>query len=394
MTVYNGYVTDNAFLYPYTRPQYGGYITSPSGVYTAFLTPGVKFEVSRGSSPIDTPHNTVWGTPALNNISSNPNAEAVLFSNGRFNLYDFNSPSRNSPVYAVSAGGSDRSGATLSLSDSGTLTINQGRSPGRLGAQYFSNNISDPVASFALSDINYNFSQSTIKTTTQIAGETNRLVNNTGQTQPLGTSLSLTYTKTSSWNFGVSEAIALGLKSTSTVGVPGVGQELAELSVTSTTTISSGHGGSDTAGRTFNTGVTANVPAQSIYEAKLSGTTETYDVPYTYDGVATYSSGATADIHGSGVFSGGDSGVFTTEIDCISTPVGCPPGPVSEELVGGGPGSGVPAPVPEPASLPLLPAALLATVVIRRLRTRPGRRAGPARGMALRGARGQAGLAV
>jgi hypothetical protein len=281
----------------------------------------------------------------------------------------------------------------LSLNDNGTLTINQGRSPGPLGAQYFSNNISDPVTSIALSDINYDLAHPTNSTITQVAGETNTLKNNTGQIQPLGTSLSLSYTQTSSWNFGVSESIALGLKSTSTVGVPGVGQESAELSLTSTTTISGGTGGSDTVGRLFATGVTANVPAQSVYQAKLSGTTETFDIPYTWDGVATYSTGYTANIHGTGVFIGADTGDFTTEIDCISTPGGCPPGPVSEELVGGGGlGSGVPVggptPVPEPASLSLLPAALIATEVIRRMRIRALRRA---EGMTLLGAREQAG---
>ncbi len=280
----------------------------------------------------------------------------------------------------------------MSLNDNGTLTINQGRSPGPLGAQYFSNNISDPVTSIALSDINYNLAGATNTKITQVVGETNKLVNKTGQTQPLGTSLTLSYTKTSSWTFGVSEAITLGIKSTSSVGVPGVGQELAELSLTSTTTISGGtgrvghpcHGSSPPASP-------PTCPPFSIYQAKLTGTNETFDIPYTWDGVATYSTGYTADIHGTGVFSGGDTGDFTTEIDCVSTPGGCPTGPVALiPAVGGDLGSGVPvgvpSPIPEPASLPLLPAALLATVVIRRLRTRPGRRAGPTGHGASRGA--------
>ena len=384
MTECSGYVTDSIPIYSYTQPNSvcAPYVTSPSGVYVAYLTPTVQFFVQRGSSPAPSGNDVVWGTPNLN-IGTPQYPSAVLFPTGEFNLYG---PS-NTAAYTVSPSSGDRSGATLSLNDNGTLTINQGRSPGPLGAQYFSNNISDPVTSIALADINYNLAGATNTKITQVAGETNTLKNNTGQTQPLGTSLSLAYTKTSSWNFGVSEAITLGIKSTSTVGVPGVGSESAELSLTSTTTISGGTGGSDTVGTVFATGVTANVPAQSIYQAKLSGTTETFDIPYTWDGVATYSTGYTADIHGTGMFSGGDTGNFTTEIDCIQTPGGCPTGPVSEVPVGG------PAPIAEPASLPLLPAALMATVVIRRLRTRPGRRAGP-RGMKLRGVQGQAGLAV
>ncbi len=397
MTECSGYVTDSIPIYPYTQPNSvcAPYITSPSGVYVAYLLPTVQFEVQRGSTPNPPPSGTngVWATPQLN-IGTPQYASANLFPTGEFDLYG----NSNSPAYTVSPSSGDRSGATLSLSDSGTLTINQGRSPGPLGAQYFSNNISDPVTSIALSDINYDLAHPTNTKITQVSAASNLLKNNTAQTQSIATSLSLAYTKTSSWNFGLSEAIAIGLKSTSSVGVPGVGQELLELSLTSTTTISSGTGQSDTFNTGFSTGIPASVPPFSTYQTKLSGMAETFDVPYTWDGVATYSTGATADIHGSGVFSGGDTGVFTTEVDCIQTPGGCPTGPVSEELVGGGGlGSGVPvgvpSPIPEPASLPLLPAALMATVVIRRLRTRPGRRAGPARGMALRGAREQAGLA-
>ncbi len=402
-TVYNGNFTDTTgpyggSLYPYTDPNQGSYITSPSGVYVAYLTPNVQFDVQRGSTPNPSGPEVVWSTPVLNNITSNPQADAHLFNNGQFNLYDINDPN-NGVAYNVSPGGSDRSGATMSLSDSGTLTVNQGRSPGALGTQYFSNNISDPVASLAITQLSYDFAGATVTSTTplQSAKATNLLKNNTSVPQLLGTSLSLAYTKTSSWNFGVSEAIAVGVKSTTSVGVPGVGQESAELSATSTTTISGGHGGSDTFSTGFGASVQGNVPAFSTYLAKLTGTTENFDVPFTYDALATYSTGFAAAVHGSGVYSGSDSGVFTSEIDCVSQPGGCPTGPISEELVGGGGlGSGVPvgipAPVPEPASLPLLPAALLATAVIRQLRTRSGRRIGPGR-MARRGAQELASLA-
>lgn len=370
----SGYVTDNIPIYPYTRANSvcAPYITSPSGVYVAYLTPTVQFEVQRGSTPNPSGNNGVWATPQLN-IGTPQYPSANLFPNGEFDLYG----NSNSPAYVVSPRTGDRSGATLSLSDSGTLTINQGRSPGPLGAQYFSNNISDPVTSIALSDINYDLAHPTNTKITQVSAASNLLKNNTAQTQPIATSLSLSYTKTSSWNFGVSEAISLGLKSTSSVGVPGIGQESAELSLTSTTTISSGTGQSDSVATGFGIGIPANVPAFSTYQTKLSGMTETFDVPYTWDGVATYSTGATADIHGRGVFSGGDTGDFTAEIDCISTPGGCPTGPVFLEPVG--PGSGVPTPVPEPGSLPLLSAALMAMAGIRRLWTRPRRRAGPGR---------------
>ncbi len=120
------------------------------------------------------------------------------------------------------------------------------------------------------------------------------------------------------------------------------------------------------------------MPAHSTYQTTLTATKETYDIPYTFDGIATYSSGATAEVQGTGDFNGGDTGVFIATTDCVSTPGGCGPGPVSEQLVGdtgsevvvGGPAPvGAPLPVPEPASLPLLPAALMATAVIRRVRS-------------------------
>jgi hypothetical protein len=282
---------------------------SPSGVYVAYLTPNVQFEVQRGSVPVNPGPDGVWGTPVLNNISSSPNAYANLFPNGEFGLYDSNFGD-SGPVYSINLNKGSNSGTTLSLNDSGTLTINQNRAPGPLGAQLFSNNIGDPVTSIALSDINYNLAGATNTQIAQVAGGTNKLVNNTAQTQSIGTSLSLGYTKTSSWNFGASEAIT----------------------------------------------------------------------------------------HGTGVFAGGNTGDFTTEIDCVSTRCGCKTGPVALiPAVGGDLGSGIPvgipSPVPEPASLPLLPAALPATAMIRRLRTRSERRAGR-RSVALRGASAPAGLAA
>jgi hypothetical protein len=380
-TVYHGYftnTTNSGFLYPYTNPTYGSYISSPSGVYTAFLTPDVQFQVWRGSTPQGTPNNSVWETPPLNQ-GTPPGTVAVLFETGEFDLYGTNS---NAVAYNVSPRSGDRSGATLSLSDSGTLTINQGIYPGPLGAQYFSNNISDPVTAITLSSINYDLSHPTITTTNQVSGGTFTQTNNTGTTQVYPVTLGLTYTKTDSWSWSLSESLSIGVKSTTSVGVPGVGSESVEFSITETTTLTGGQGGSDSDIRGFSSGGNITVPAFSTYATTLTGTTYTYDIPYTWTGVATYSTGYTAHVDGTGAFSGTDTGLFTTVTNCISTPGGCHTPP-------GGPG---PLPVPEPSGLSLLPAALIATAVIRRLRTRSGSRAGPG-GMRLRGVLGWGGPA-
>jgi hypothetical protein len=363
-------------LIAYTDPNFGTYLSSPSGVYTAFVTPGpVQLQVARGSTPPGSPNNVVWAQPSTP-IAQDPSntARAVLFPNGALtvanNPYGYSS-------YTVSAGGGNVNlGATLALNDQGTLSIYQGQ--GTQGTQLWSNGISDPVTAITLSSINYDLSNPTITTTNQVAGGTFTQTNNTATTQQYPVSLGLSYTKTSSWSWNLSESLSLGLKSTTSVGIPGVGTEAAEFNLTETTTLSGGQGGSDSESKTFTSGGNITVPAFSTYGTTLTGITYTYDIPYTWTGVATYSTGATADVQGTGAFNGADTGLFTTVTNCISQPGGCPTPP-------GSPGPHVP--VPEPATLPLLPLAMMATILIRRLRPRRGGRAGPG-GMGLRRPRG------
>ncbi len=252
MTVYNGSLSTGPNAAASLDGSTGDYISSPSGAYTAFLSPDVRLTVSRGSTPSTAPSNVVWQTPLSNNISSNPSPLAQLLppipsyppDGGTLSLYDGNLPVKAPPVYILGGNASGNSGVTLALADTGALTIKNG-SPQNPGSQLFSNNVNDPVVALSLSGLNYNLANPIIKTSDNISGGTFRQTNNTSTAQTYPFSLALDYTKSSNWTWNLSEAITLGVKSSFDVGIPGLGETTSEISLTATTTISGGKGGSE-----------------------------------------------------------------------------------------------------------------------------------------------------
>ena len=343
----------------------GDYIASPSGTYYANLQPTGSFVVSRGSDPVTSGLSIVWSSPLIP-TSQPPYSDLSLglqtgASEDSFALV-VSAPNTNQvQVTSIFGVGSPTSGNTyLSLSDAGTLTINAGNSPITPGAQLWTNEFSDGLAAFELAGLNYDLANTTLKTNAGITGGTFLTENKTGSPETYPVSLDLTYSKTSLWKYAVSEAVSLSGSSTTTVGVPGVAAEALQITLSETTTLSATTGGSTTATKAFNAGATVTVPAFSSYLTTLTAQQATFEVPYTYSGKATYASGATATLSASGVFDGGDVGVFSLVTTCVSAPGGCPT-PPDLGLVD----------VTEPASALLLASSLLAAATVRGLGSCP-----------------------
>ena len=91
-----------------------------------------------------------------------------------------------------------------------------------------------------------------------------------------------------------------------------------------------------------------------MYQTVLVGTKETFSVPFTYTGDATYQDGSVGAVDGGGMFDADDTGVFHVDVICVMQPGGCGYGlPPSESGLPTGflaPGEAVVEVLPEPRS--------------------------------------------
>jgi hypothetical protein len=361
MAVYSGYIPNNTVLFS------GDYTTSPSGTYYAIFSPYGAYQgqlqVERGSNPsVSSPNNianAISATPIQSGTFGGYYAD--MQEDGNFVIYGSQNGQPVAPVQAVYATNTAGLGATVygQVSDNGSFSLFTGGSPSTQGQMVYSNGVSDPVKSLALTGLNYNLNNVVVTPTGQLSGESLTQTNKTQTSETATGTLTLTYSKTETFQWALSQAVTLGVSSTTNVGVPGLIAGSSTVSVSETTTVSFGHSDAETTGESFSAAVALNVPGNSEYEALLVGQQVSFSVPYTFTGVATYASGATANVVGSGTYVGGDGADFQVETICLA---GCPNGVT-------GPISEVPATsIVEPASALLLPTALLGTAVMRRFR--------------------------
>jgi hypothetical protein len=326
----------------------GVMLQSPDGVYYADLLGNGSVIVSQGTDPTTSGVNTVYTSPPGPAAGQTPEFPADLGA-GQFEVLTSNfgviTELGTFPGYNYIT--------TMSLTDNGALTVSTG------GNQDFSDNVNDPVVGYKVSGITYDLANPTITTSQQVTGLVDTETNGTSVTQSFPATLSLSHTDSYSHTFSFSEAFTIGLKTTFEAAIPLIGGDKSELTLSSTTTAGFANTTTTSDTKTFTAGVNVTVPAHSEYEAVITATKETYSVPFTYTGDATYQNGAVVPIDGSGTFDGTDTGVFQTAIICISQPGGCgsgltgdlgdlPPGFLTrgESLVGIFPAT----PIPEPST--------------------------------------------
>jgi hypothetical protein len=339
------------------------YITSPSNIYYAILQGDNNFVEYRGSFPVTS--QPVWST---NTVVPDPlGSQAAQQPDGNFvvsTLALVNSEQLVwNPIFATNTS-SNGQPSFAALGDDGAFTINTG-TPANPGTKLFSNNFSDPVVSTDITSLTYDLASLTLVSSEDVVGASQICANDTPSIVTCTLSLALGYTKTDTFSFQASQSISLGFKSSTMVGVPGVGGETAEWSITGTIGFQEGTSKSDSETKTFSSTAQIPVPARSTYKAEIIGEQETADIPFTYTGIATHQSGATSPVTGSGTFTGTDSGLFTSNFTCIDSPTHCadptdvlPPIPLPR------------AAVDEPSGALLLAMAMLAIAVVRWARRR------------------------
>lgn len=343
------------------------YITSPSSVYFSALLSNGQFVVAHGSDLATDGaalSNVAWissnalpsGTTGIVAGLGAGNFTVTVDPPGNPNPYTFYStPIPHGPTIFDSF---------ATLSDNGEFAIFQG-TPTSPSTKLFSNGINDPVTGISLNSIDYNLAAANANLNTAKVNESaSQTCNNTTPTkQVCALTVSHSYTKTQSWNWNLSEALTAGVTATATaqVGLPDVATVSGSVAVnaSSTTTISGGEAGSTSLSNSYSDTVNVTTPPYSDYTLLLTAQQATYTVPYMYTGIATYQSGTTAVVTGSGVFDGGDTTDFNDTIACLSYMGGACPAGLDTTL-------GLGTPVPEPSSLVLVPIALL-TITMTRL---------------------------
>ena len=326
----------------------GDCISSPSGVYYAILVgnPG-QFTVFHGTNPtISGNTSSIWAVPATGGAGFGSvgygqlqllgNVGQIVYQSGP---QDFNLTTDYGTV-----------------SDSGAFTI-QYPSNGST-VQTFSSGVSDPVTSLSLSNLTYNLNGATFDTPAQIGGPSEGQTCSNTQPTSFSCSLSLSqsYTKSQTWNWNLSEAVTFGVTAglSGGIAIPGLasGGVSVTTSASSTTTISGGQSATTTQTLSYTSSLSDTIPPDSEYKGYITLQQVDFSVPYTFTGVATYKSGATATVAGSGTFNGTDAYDFQVATACVRYRGGaCPP-----ELEIFPPS----VPVPEPASLLLLAVPLFA----------------------------------
>ena len=388
MTAYANALPTGTSLYA------GDYLTSPDGLYYAFVDtagaagygPGLVV-VAPGTNPTLAPVQNCLGCSVP--ISTTPSQNlggffATMGNNGSVTVYSSASGQNQGTVVPVSSVGLPQTPSnppyygtivdTPSNGNSGgSFVIYQGTYPNTSNPTSLDNqNILGSVKSITLTGgasgtgIDYDLANAKITKTTPIQSVGNQQTNYTAQSQQYDLTMSLIYTKSSTYSFNMTKTNGETIGSSVNIGVPGLGGASLNFAINSSTSISKGQASTTSQSINYTAGERATVPPGYTYVGYVTGVDVMFDVPFSWSGIATYDSGVQAAVQGTGVLSGEDAGEFNTLIYCEYAPVGqpaCPALPIIQE-----PSTQIAA--PEPGTALILPMALLAMVLVRRCRGR------------------------
>ncbi len=360
-TVDTGYIPNNGEL------EVGGYTTSPDGLYYGIMTAS-GFGVVPGSNPVI----ASCCSTGLNilPIQGGPDFGGFFVhmqTDGNFVIYTSSSGFDQGPVVAVAATNSVSNNPPYfaQVSDTGSFTIGFGTDPAHSTGTNFSNSgINSPVTSIDLTDIQYSNILPLLTTLQPIPPFVN--INDTGQPQQFNDVVTYTRTTTDTYSFSTSATTGHTIQASAGFNVFGVTGSLS-YGVTNSTTVTDGQATSQSFSVAEAIGARPTVPANSQYTVTVTATQAEFEIPFTWDGVATYQNGVTANVTGTGMYAGKDIGGFVATITCDyyhGSSSDCPGTVTQPEVVD----------VPEPPMVALLPMALLALLLTRRC-VRPGRAA-------------------
>lgn len=369
MTAYLGYIPPNTTLFA------GDYLTSPSGVWYATIGPSPNsitannFMVRPGSNPTVAPG---VGSLLLPD-ADNGNADLggfYLSMQGDGNLVLYTSATgqaQGTTLPVVASGTNTGVPHYAALADDGTFTMGPGQSPQTAsGPVDYIAYLGAPVSSIELDSLSYDFSAATLRDVSTVGKGAYTFVNTTELTQQGQGIVNISYTRSDSFSFAVSNTVGVTINSSVSVGVPGIAQTSLSVGITDSTTITKGQTETTSTQIQFSAGFRPSVPPLSEYLVTVTGQQATYDVPYTWTGIATYTGeegSFTAPVVGSGVFTGSAEGNFVATVSCVIAvlPQTCDDvAPYSITL----------SPVPEPATAALFALGLLAAAVAARRRAR------------------------
>jgi hypothetical protein len=373
MTAYVGYIPPNTTLFA------GDYLTSPSGVWYAAIGPSPNsitannFMLRPGSNPTVSPGVGSLLLPNADNGNANLGG-FYLSMQGDGNLVLYTSPTgqmQGSTLPVAASGTNTGVGHYAALADDGTFNMGPGLSPQTAsGPVDYTAYLGAPVTSVQLNSLSYDFNAATLRDVSTVGKGAYSFVNTTDLVQQGQGIVNISYTRSDSFSFAVSNTIGVTINSSVSVGVPGIAQTSLSVGITDSTTITKGQTQTTSTQIQFSAGFRPSVPPLSEYLVTVSGQQATYDVPYTWTGVATYTGeegSFTAPVVGSGVFTGSAEGNFIATVSCVIAvlPQTCSDtGPYSIPLT---------TPVPEPATATMFAAGLLCAAAVMRLRRRQGR---------------------
>jgi len=343
-------------------------LVNPDGLFNGRLQGDGNFVVSYGTAPNTSldwsaGHSNPGGGPY--GLSSY-RGSSKLFGTSLTSYVIYNNSPTNS-FYELAGSNYYNAPTFLSLNDNGTLSIYPGTDGKATGGAITT--IASPDAtnltSLDLTMINYDLNKGTISNPTPVASASIKHINNTDTTQTTSLALSLTHSDTETYDWKVSNSVAVSIESKGMFGVPGLTSETT-IGITASTTFETGQSTTSGDATAFTATDFLETPPHSTYEAEIVATMGDETVPYTFTGTAHYQNGATGTVTGSGVFSGVSTGGFEIENNCVDSPTHCMGvSPTFVPLPGFGSGTPV-AVVPEPSSLLLFSAGGLGLAIVRR----------------------------
>ena len=366
-TAYPGYIP------PDTELHYNDYTTSSSGTYYAVLvsqtiypsTPSYEFWVVPGSNPTVAPCCLGYNPLTTLSDTSLGGFFAHMQTDGNFVVYTSATGSDQGTTIPVAATNSQQTGGGsyfAQVGDDGSFTIHSGSDPATdNGAVYTAvNNSHGTVTSINLLNLTYDFTKANILSETGVSKYNADFSNPTSIPIQQVAQTNISYTQTATLTFSVADAVSEGISGNLTVGIPGIAKDSLGFSITNTTTVTHGKADSESTTVTFIAGSRPTIPALETWNVQITGTSESYTIPYSWSGVATYQDGTTANVVGTGTFEGASEGNFQVTTTCILAvlPQTCEPGSTSTPVTI--------FPAPEPSTVMILALALLGLMIGRR----------------------------